>query len=121
MSHQLQDTRQALESLEKRVDFYHPQQWIYYPPGTTKHRAKKYYPQHNLKFIGYGLNKRRDEDMLVYQVTFETCLARCVENRAKKGDEWNGVQYRWAWMLCMCVKNSQGFQDIGHDLNYKFQ
>merc|ERR1712126_445850 len=68
--------------------------WVFYPPGTHDHRAKKRYSDIGAEFIGF-------EDGWAYEfvtkhrcLSLEECLNWCVEKRKKDGRDWNGVVFQ---------------------------
>ena len=40
----LDETANEVQILEQRVDEYHPNQWVFYPPGTKKTSDKNLLP-----------------------------------------------------------------------------
>jgi len=97
-----------------------PVQWVYYPPHTTEHRAKKFYPEYNLKFAGFGYG---ESELSIDEigVSFEYCLQKCFDNRKDRGDSWNDLQYRYRFKRCFCGKNSGSHvEEENGDLHYYF-
>jgi len=95
--------------------------WVYYPPHTTEHRAKKFYPEYNLKFVGFG-SAQSESFIDERHVSFEYCLQKCFNNRKENGDSWNDMQYRYREERCFCGKNSGSHLEFDTgDLHYYFQ
>ena len=64
--------------------------WIYYPPGTHDHKARRNYPEYNLSFVDYGDAEHEDDTTFEPNVPFEECTFKYVCNR-EKGVEIYGM------------------------------
>ena len=59
MNGRMDQVSKDVEDISEKVEFYHPS-WVYYPPGTKTHRARRYYSEYKLEFVGFGLSTNDD-------------------------------------------------------------
>ena len=72
----------------KLIRDYHSFEWIYYPNGTTEHKTQRYYRQYGLSFRSYGDSDSCDDGNAKQDISFESCIVFCVEQRSKHGEAY---------------------------------
>merc|ERR1712168_359814 len=65
--------------------------WVYYPPESNEFRARKYYPDRRLRFVGFGCSSKhsRTYPLTGRGITLERCLDVCAIVRKNAGPLWN--------------------------------
>merc|ERR1712168_171507 len=98
--------------------------WVYYPPGTHDHRAKDYYAEYDLTFIGYGENSGGSGHIQGIG-SFESCIKWCYDKKRSYGCDGracSGVVFYWAHNLCNCwAGDDHGHHDDNELLHYRFK